>query len=175
MLDVKKHMNFERKLPKDEREIYMCLKPFARFMSKEEFEELFNGLILEKKLKQRLNQLNAFQEAGLTTYESIEKFLEVDARRNKEYKKKTSFFDSSSVCIKLANQIKSTNDDLSNFEKDFIKRKNIPIPVYNEIKNKISKDSINCIKAILSENINDLEREDVDEIVDFVVQIKKYN
>jgi hypothetical protein len=54
-------MNFERKLSKDDREIYNCLKPFARFVDNSEFYELFEGLVLEKNLRQRLNQLKAYK------------------------------------------------------------------------------------------------------------------
>lgn len=61
LLDIKKTSNYERKLPKDDREIYTCLKPFARMIPKEQFNNLFEGIILEKNLRQRLNQLKYFK------------------------------------------------------------------------------------------------------------------
>lgn len=61
LLDIKKQMNFERKLNKDDREIYNCLKPFARFMDHSTFLELFEGIVLEKNLRQRLNQLKNYK------------------------------------------------------------------------------------------------------------------
>lgn len=61
LLDVKKQMNYERKLSKDDREIYNCLKPFARFMDNSEFHELFEGLVIEKNMRQRLNQLKQYK------------------------------------------------------------------------------------------------------------------
>jgi transcriptional adapter 2-alpha len=61
LLDIKKQMNFERKLTKDDREIYNCLKPFARFMDNSQFHELFEGIVLEKNLRQRLNQLKHYK------------------------------------------------------------------------------------------------------------------
>lgn len=61
LLDLKRHINFERKLPKDDRDIYTCLKPFARFLTKDQFTEFYEGLILEKNLKLRLNQLRSYK------------------------------------------------------------------------------------------------------------------
>jgi transcriptional adapter 2-alpha len=62
LLDVKKQMNFEKKLKGDDREIYNCLKPFARFFNTHsEFHEFFEGLVLEKNLRQRLAQLKYYK------------------------------------------------------------------------------------------------------------------
>lgn len=61
LLDIKRQMNFERKLSKDDREIFNCLKPFARFMDNSQFFEMFEGIVLEKNLKQRLNQLKQYK------------------------------------------------------------------------------------------------------------------
>lgn len=61
LLDIKKQMNFERKLSKDDREILNCLKPFARFMDNSQFFEMFEGIVLEKNLRQRLNQLKQYK------------------------------------------------------------------------------------------------------------------
>ncbi len=54
-------INFERRLQKDDRDIYNCIKPFARFLSKEQFQEFFEGLVLEKNLKLRVNQLKTYK------------------------------------------------------------------------------------------------------------------
>ena len=62
LLDVKKQMSFEKKLKGDDREIYNCLKPFARFFNTHsEFHEFFEGLVLEKNLRQRLAQLKYYK------------------------------------------------------------------------------------------------------------------
>jgi len=172
LLDVKKQMNFERKLQRDDREIYICLKPFARFFSKEEFDELFNGLVLEKNLRQRLNQLLTFQELGLKTYEDVEKYLEVDSRRNKESKKKNIFYDSGSTALKLAKEIKSMNEDLSNTERDFVKKKNIPLPLYQDIKTQISKEARSSVKVNIMSKL-DCSKEEAEEIANFVVKLKR--
>ena len=87
MLDVKKQMNFERKLSKEDREIYSCLKPFSRFMEESQFNDIFEGFVLEKNLRQRLNQLKQYKEMGLKTYDEIEKYLESESRNKKDDKK----------------------------------------------------------------------------------------
>lgn len=61
LLDIKKTMNNERNLHKDEREIFNCLKPFARLIDNDQFNNLFEGIILEKNLRQRLNQLKQYK------------------------------------------------------------------------------------------------------------------
>jgi hypothetical protein len=166
-------MNFEKKLSKDDREIYICLKPFARFLSKDEFEELFNGLILEKNLKQRMNQLVSFQQLGLKTFEEIENYLDTDGRRNKESRKSNVFYENGSTTLKLSKEIKNTNEDLSNTEKDFIKRMSIPVQVYLEIKNKLHCESKASLKNIISQSKHVFNKDEADEIASFIVKIKK--
>lgn len=61
LLDIKRTMNFERKLAKDDREIYNCLKPLQRFVEPGKFQELFDGIVLEKNIRQRINQLKNFK------------------------------------------------------------------------------------------------------------------
>jgi transcriptional adapter 2-alpha len=68
LLDIKKQMNFERKLSKDDREIYNCLKPFAQYMDNSQFHELFDGIVLEKNIRQRLNQLKQYKYNILLCY-----------------------------------------------------------------------------------------------------------
>jgi transcriptional adapter 2-alpha len=86
-------MNFERKLSKENREIYSCLKPFARFMEENQFNDIFEGFVLEKNLRQRLNQLKQYKEMGLKTYDDIEKYLECETRNKKDDKKNIQTFE----------------------------------------------------------------------------------
>lgn len=94
-------MNFERRLSKEDREIYNCLKPFARFMSESHFKELFEGIVLEKNLRQRLNQLKHYKEIGLKTYDDIEKHLETESRNKKDDKKNNINLDYEAIGFKL--------------------------------------------------------------------------
>jgi len=61
LFDSKKLSNFERKLSKDDREIYESIKPFARFLTKDQYQEFYEGLLLEKNLRLRLNQLKTYK------------------------------------------------------------------------------------------------------------------
>lgn len=166
LLDVKKQMNFERKLPKDDREIYICLKPFARFLSQDEFNELFEGLVLEKNLRQRLNQLKAYEDLGLKTYEDIEKYLEMD--NYKKVKEKNNIVDN------IANQKQDKENalELQVNEKEFIKKKNFQEELYIEIKQRINKESKNTIKTALSQKYS-ISKDDIDQIAEFLVKLKK--
>ena len=101
LLDVKKQMNFERRLSKEDRDIYNCLKPFARFMSETDFKELFEGIVLEKNLRQRLNQLKQYKSIGLKTYEDIEKHLETESRNKKDDKKNNINMNYEAIGFKL--------------------------------------------------------------------------
>ena len=94
-------MNFERRLSKEDREIYNCLKPFARFMSEIDFKELFEGIVLEKNLRQRLNQLKQYKAIGLKTYDDIEKHLETESRNKKDDKKNNFNLDYEAIGFKL--------------------------------------------------------------------------
>jgi transcriptional adapter 2-alpha len=94
-------MNFERRLSKEDREIYNCLKPFARFMSETDFKELFEGIVLEKNLRQRLKQLKNYKSLGSKTYDDIEKHLETESRTKKDDKKNTFNLDYEAVGFKL--------------------------------------------------------------------------
>lgn len=66
-------LKYERKLPKENKELFNSLKGFLRFMTNEEFEEMFEGMVLEKSIKQRLNQLYKYRQLGMRTYAEIEK------------------------------------------------------------------------------------------------------
>jgi len=166
LLDVKKQMNFERKLPKDDREIYICLKPFARFLSQEEFNELFEGLVLEKNLRQRLNQLKAYQDLGLKTYEDIEKYLEMD--NYKKAKEKNNLIEN----IASQRQDKESQLELQSNEKEFLKKRNLSDEIYIEVKQRISKESRNTIKTALSQKYS-ISKDSIDQIADFIVKLKK--
>jgi len=86
--DVKKQFTYERKLNKDDREIYNCLKPFLKYIDNEKFHEIFEGFVLEKNLKQRLNQLIYYKNLGCKTYEDIQKIIELEAKKINEKENK---------------------------------------------------------------------------------------
>ena len=66
------------------------------------------------------------------------------------------------------------NQDLSNTEKDFIKRMTIPVQVYLDIKNRLHKESKNCLKNIIQSK-HQCSKDDAEEIASFVIKIRKSN
>jgi transcriptional adapter 2-alpha len=140
-------MNYERRLSKEDREIYNCLKPFARFMEESQFTELFEGLILEKNLRQRLNQLKHYKDIGLKTFEDIEKHLETESRNKKEDKKNIINLDYESIGIKL-NKFYEKHNSNQNLENELEK---ILIKEYGFSKNDLIDIKKVIIKEIMSE------------------------
>ncbi len=61
LLDTKRQQQMERKRPKEEREIIAQMKPFMRFCEGDEFKQLVEGLIEERALHQRLEELKLFR------------------------------------------------------------------------------------------------------------------
>jgi len=70
-------------------------------MSETDFKELFEGIVLEKNLRQRLKQLKNYKSLGLKTYDDIEKHLETESRTKKDDKKNTINLDYEAVGFKL--------------------------------------------------------------------------
>jgi len=65
--DAKKRQIKERKRPKEEREIYNKTKKFTQVMGLTEYEAFVQNLILEKKTRERIKQLQEYRAMGLKT------------------------------------------------------------------------------------------------------------
>jgi hypothetical protein len=61
-------------------QVYDAFRPFARFMSPSEHEELVRGIILEQRLRKRITQLQEYRREGITT---VAESLEYEAGRKK--------------------------------------------------------------------------------------------
>lgn len=198
LFDIKKQIAFERKLSKEDRDIYNCLKPFARFIQNEQFHELFEGFILEKNLKLRLNQLNYYKNLGCKTYEDIQKTIEQESKKNNFSNNKENSSSGSNNTSNTnsehgvndknkkflrnsTNSIQIGNEDKSGFEaeKDFIKSIGIPKTIYNELKKKIKKDVLNekSSKELLNAKIlnkYDINKKTLDKIIDYVIEFQTF-
>ena len=74
----------KKKLEKEDREIYQSMKQSLKYLSNEQFKEYFDGIILEKNLKTRLNQLLYYYKMGYKTYGQIYKYIyELKQKSNK--------------------------------------------------------------------------------------------
>jgi transcriptional adapter 2-alpha len=60
LLNLKRQQALDRKRTKEERELYNRCRVFMRYHSMEEHEALLNGLIAERKLRQRIEELQVF-------------------------------------------------------------------------------------------------------------------
>ena len=75
LYDVKKQNMNEKKLEKEDREIYQSVKQSLKYLTNEQFKEYYEGIILEKNLKSRLNQLLYYYKIGYKTYGQIYKYI----------------------------------------------------------------------------------------------------
>ena len=192
LLNLKRQNNIECKLNKEDREILNFIKFTSRFFKQCEFYDLFEGLILEKNLKQKINQLRNFQKIDknknekLSSLDDIGKYIEID-KNNKNKKKEIEdkflnnklnnhlgdrlkrFFNYQNV---LEEKEKENKDDKSEniieykiFEKDeynFIKEKPLAISTFYDIKLNINK----TFKDYKDENKNeDNIKKDLEEIL----------
>jgi len=57
LLNVKRQQALDRKSSKEEKELYNRCRVFMRYHTMEEHEALVNGLIAERKLRQRIEEL----------------------------------------------------------------------------------------------------------------------
>lgn len=88
MLDFKKQNTLDRIRSKEEKEINNILKIFARFNSKEEHDELVQGIYQEKVLKQRIEELKYYRKLGLKTLEDLENFLAEKRKKDEAYQRR---------------------------------------------------------------------------------------
>ena len=75
LFDVRKQINFDKKLSNQDREIYQHIKYSLKYLTKEQFFFVFESNVLEKNLKARLNQLLFYKRLGCTTYDDIQKYI----------------------------------------------------------------------------------------------------
>ena len=72
----------ERKRAKDgEKEIFDQLRVFRRFLTDAEHDQLFQGLLREAAIRERIAELQAFRRAGITSLAEGEAYLEARHRR----------------------------------------------------------------------------------------------
>jgi len=50
------------------------MKPFARFNTPHDHQKLVQGIIKERNIRARIEQLSFFIRIGLTNYEEVEKY-----------------------------------------------------------------------------------------------------
>lgn len=75
LLNLKKYVEEEKKMSKVEREVRNLVKPYARFISKEEYEELVVCILDQLEYKDLMEKMNSLKMTGHDTLEDIEKLI----------------------------------------------------------------------------------------------------
>ena len=131
LYDVKKQVLMEKKLSREDREIYQSVKQDIKYLSNEQFNDYFEGIILEKNIQSRLNQLLYYYKKGYKTYDQIFKYIiELKQKSNKLKNKYNPKNKLEQLSISLREStVKKVNKLNENKDEDkikVIKNKNLP-------------------------------------------------
>jgi transcriptional adapter 2-alpha len=74
LLDFKKQQQSEKRKSKEERELHAKMRPFARFWPQEEHEEYTKALVFERRIRDKIKQLQIQRRNGITNFEDAEQF-----------------------------------------------------------------------------------------------------
>lgn len=72
LLDLKEQSRIEKMRSREEKDIYHMLRYFARFNTVEGHEKLVQGIIREKQIRQRIEELREFKKKGFRTLAEVE-------------------------------------------------------------------------------------------------------
>lgn len=79
----------DKERTKEEKEIYNMMKVFSRFSKPEEHELLVQGIIKEKQIRQRIEELKTYRKLGLKTFEDVENYLNTKRKNDESFNKRT--------------------------------------------------------------------------------------
>ena len=119
LFDVKRQVLVEKKLSREDREIYQSLKQDVKYLTNEQFNDYFEGIVLEKNLKSRINQLLYYYNKGYKTYDQILKYINELKQKNNKIKNK--YFQKNNLdqlnitlresTVKQVNKLNEKNDE----------------------------------------------------------------
>jgi transcriptional adapter 2-alpha len=121
LFDVRKQMNFSKRLSKQDKEIFQMMKFNMKYLTKEQFLFIFESNVLEKNIRARLNQLLFYKELGCTTYEDIQKYINEIKKENKKNKEENEF--NHDEKMRLRNSTIISTNKLSETQKNNDKKK----------------------------------------------------
>ena len=81
LLDIKEQLRLDKTRTRDEKEIYNLMKVFSRFNSPQKHEQLVQGIIKEKHIRQRIEELKELRKKGFRTLAEVERELENKKKR----------------------------------------------------------------------------------------------
>ena len=121
LFDVRKQMNFSKRLSKQDKEIFQMMKFNMKYLTKEQFLFIFESNVLEKNIRARLNQLLFYKELGCTTYEEIQKYINEIKKENKKNKEENEL--NHDEKMRLRNSTIISTNKLSENQKNNSKKK----------------------------------------------------
>ena len=74
LLDYRHHQALDRRRPKDERDIHLKMRVFARFLTPAGYEKFIQGLVREQRIRKRIAQLQHYRDQGITTIAESEEY-----------------------------------------------------------------------------------------------------
>ncbi|KAJ7514548.1 hypothetical protein O6H91_23G049200 [Diphasiastrum complanatum] len=104
LLNLKQQQAQDRKRSKEERELFQRSRIFLRYHSTEDHEALLAGLDAERKIRQRIEELQEYRAAGCHTLAEGEMYASEKRRRGTEASLRTSRESTSSLSNKAANR-----------------------------------------------------------------------
>ena len=121
LFDVRKQINFSKRLSKQDKEIFQMMKFNMKYLTKEQFLFIFESNVLEKNIKARLNQLLFYKDLGCNTYEDIQKYINEIKKENKKNKEENEF--NHDEKMRLRNSTIISTNKLSENQKNNEKKK----------------------------------------------------
>eukprot|EP01138_Halocafeteria_seosinensis_P005830 gb/GECG01005959.1/.p1 GENE.gb/GECG01005959.1/~~gb/GECG01005959.1/.p1 ORF type:complete len:656 (+),score=124.19 gb/GECG01005959.1/:1-1968(+) len=106
LLDYKRQLIAEKRKPRYERDIRNQFRPFARFLPPDEWEDLVQGFVAEKRLRKRIEQLQNYRSLGIRTlaeaeeYESMKKKRDTQIALSKQRERDSYLYDRTSTPAK---------------------------------------------------------------------------
>lgn len=71
LVEFKRHQAVDKARSREEREIYLALKPFARFLAVEDFQRLLDGLVREEELRRQIGNLQELRRNGIRAFDEV--------------------------------------------------------------------------------------------------------
>ena len=121
LFDVRKQINFSKRLSKQDREIFQILRYNLKYLTKEQFLFIFDSNVLEKNIKARLNQLLYYKSLGCNTYDEITKYINEIKKEQKKNKEENEFTQDDKM--RLRNSTIISTNKLSEIQKNNDKKK----------------------------------------------------
>jgi len=86
LVNYKHHQGIDKRRTKEERDLCVSHRPFARFQTSPDFELFMDGILNERKIRNKIDQLKSYRRSGITSLVEVE-YLEGDKKKEAEQKK----------------------------------------------------------------------------------------